>query len=123
MDGGDAQVSGGSEERVVGAEEAVEGVGGGEHGEVVGAAAALIGGQEGGGAGILVLGKRGQDQVGQRYHVAEAEVEALAGDGVDTVGGVADEGQAGVVVALGVEGAERVEPAAADEADLAEMAA
>ena len=43
-----------------------------------------------------------EDEVGEGDHVAEAEVEALAGDGVDAVGGVADEGEAGVDVALGV---------------------
>ena len=109
--------------RVVGAEQAVQRVGGAEHEQVGGAAAALIFGEQGWRAGVAAGAQRVQHQVGQGDHVAEAEIEALAGDRVDAVRGVADQREAGVDVALRVHGGERVEPAAADRADGAEMRA
>ncbi len=72
IDGGDAEVSGDAEERVVGAEQAIQRVGCGKHGEVVGAAAALVGSEEGGCAGVLAGLESGEDEVREGDDVAEA---------------------------------------------------
>ena len=58
---------------------------------------------------------------GQGDSVAQAEIEALAGDRVDAVGGVTDDGEAFGGEAVHIHGRERIQPAAADRADVAEM--
>ena len=61
---------------------------------------ALVAFEHRGRADVEAEAIRLDDGLGQRRNVAEAEIEALAGDRVDAVGGIADQRQA-----LGDEGA------------------
>ena len=55
--------------------------------------------------------------------VAHAEIVALARDGMDAVGGIADQHQARVDVAVGMDEAERIPPARSGRLDVTEMIA
>ena len=53
--------------------------------------------------------------LGQRRDIAQSEIEALAGDRMDGVGGVADQGEAAVDIAVGMEQPNRIAPAPAQD--------
>jgi len=90
-----------------GAPEAGEGVGDGEHFEIGGLAGAGVAGEVAGGGPVAAGGAGSGEGGGEGFHIAEAEVDALPGQRVHGVGGVADQDKAGAGVVAGVLQAQR----------------
>ena len=74
-------------------------------------APALVAGEHRGAARVETEPLRVDHQLGERCDVAQSEVPALAGDRVDGMGGIADQSEAAVGVALGLDHRERIVPA------------
>ena len=123
MHGGDADVARQTQQRIVVAEQPVERVGGRQHQQIVRPPPPLVAPQQVRRAQVLAAARRLDQQIGERHRIAEAQVEPLAGDRMDGVRRVAHQHEARIEVAMGVQRAERIAPAAADHAHRAEMAA
>ena len=94
LDQPEAEVAGGAQHREVVGEQPVERVEGGRRQRRVEPAPALVALERGERADVEAEPGRIGDHLGQRRHVAQAEVEALAGDRVHAVRRVADEREA-----------------------------
>ena len=104
-------------------EQAVQQVGRGDHGEVVGAPPARVALERVGGADVEAEPLGVDQHLDQGGDVAHAEIVALARDRMDAVRGVAHQHQARVDVALGMDQPERKPPARAGRLDVAEIVA
>ena len=111
VDGGETQVAHQAHGRHVVREQPVEAVGRRQQGHRVQPPPALIARQHVGRAQVEAEAPGLDQHLGQRGHVAQSQVEALAGDGVHGVGGLAHQGKAAVHVALGIEQREGIVPA------------
>jgi len=94
-------------------EEPIQSVGGDTHGHGVEAPPALIALQRRGLAGIEAQALGIDDAFRQGRHIAQTEIEALAGDGMDGVGRIAHQRQAVIHIAVGVGQGQRIAEAAA----------
>ena len=113
MHRGDADIARQAQQRIVVAEQPVERVGRRQHQQIVRPPSPLVAPQQVGRAEILAALRRLDQQFGQRHRIAEAEIEALAGDRMDGVRRIAHQRQARVEIAMRVQRAERIAPAAA----------
>ena len=104
-------------------EQSIQSVGHGRHAQRVETAPALIFAQYVGGAGIATSPEGQSHHLGQRRRVLEAEIQALAGDRMDRVRRISNQGQSIGSEATSQRQAERESLPTADHAQLAETVA
>ena len=123
VDDREADIAGQAQRRDRVREQAVEAVGDGGEQQRVGAAPALVAFQQRLVADIEPEAAAIDDQLGQRRDVADADIEALAGDRMDHMRRLADQREPPRDVALGLHQRQMIGPARPDRLDRAEKPA
>ena len=123
MNGADAENPGGAHHGIGGAEQPIQSVGRYQHGDVIHPSRLLVACQQRRIARVAVRRLGGDEKIRQSDGIAQAEVEALAGDRVDAVCCVADQHQAFGHQRVHIHGGQGIQPAAADQPDRSQMGA